>query len=150
MRNKKSRLGREYQMSKRHRAKAIVIALTSGIIASSAPAIAFELTGVWTTDSQLCDKVFDRKGSQVTFSELSDLYGSGFVIDGNRITGKTAKCTITSRKDNGDEISLTASCATSIMVQTLQFALKVNGDDSFSRTFSDIPGMAMSYQRCKF
>jgi len=56
----------------------------------------------------LCDQIFTRKSNQVEFAELSDLYGSGFIIDGNQIRGKAAKCTITSRKENGADMTLSA------------------------------------------
>jgi hypothetical protein len=43
---------------------------------------AVELTGAWASQSDLCKLVFTKKGNQVVFTELSDLYGSGFIIDG--------------------------------------------------------------------
>jgi hypothetical protein len=54
---------------------------------------AFDLSGIWATDPQLCGKMFERRGSEVAFTQLPDLYGSGFVIDGTRIKGKMAQCT---------------------------------------------------------
>ena len=75
------------------------------------PAHAAELTGVWASQGDLCKLVFTKKGNEVVFTELSDLYGSGFIIDGNRIRAKAAHCTINSRKQNGDTLELNASCA---------------------------------------
>jgi hypothetical protein len=132
------------------RTSVIVILVVGGIVASPIAAGAFELSGAWATSANLCNKVFDRKDGRVTFSELSDLYGSGFIIENSQIRGKIAKCTITSKKEDGSNIALTASCATSIMVQPLQFGLKVISNDSISRSFPDIPGMSISYERCKF
>ena len=86
------------------------------------PAQAFDLTGAWASQGDLCKLVFMKKGNALSFTELSDLYGSGFIIDGDRITGKTAKCTITSRKQNGDNLELGASCATSIMHLECRFS----------------------------
>jgi hypothetical protein len=113
-----------------------------------AQATAFELSGAWATDAGLCSQVFAKKASGVEFAELSDLYGSGFIIEGNRIRGKSGRCTITSRKQDGDNIELAAACATSIMTQSLSFSLKVIDDNSLSRLFSDIPGMTVKYARC--
>jgi hypothetical protein len=60
------------------------LALTAALLAPMAPAGAFELSGAWATDAELCDRIFAKKGSEIVFAELSDLYGAGFVIDGNR------------------------------------------------------------------
>lgn len=127
-----------------------------GLLASSAivcglsgSAFAIDLTGSWATDPQLCNMVFTVKDGKVAFSELSDLYGSGFIINGNQIQGKAAKCTITSRKEEADSLTLAASCATAIMNQNVQFLLKVNDDNRITRVFPDISGMTLSYSRCK-
>lgn len=109
---------------------------------------AFELSGAWATETDLCGRVFTKKGNQVVFAELSDLFGSGFVIEGNRIRGKIALCTITLRKQEGDSLELAATCATSIMTQSVRFSLKVVDDNNLTRLFPDIPGMTLKYTRC--
>ena len=111
---------------------------------------AFELSGAWATEADLCSRVFTKKGNQVVFAELSDLFGSGFVIEGNRIRGKIAHCTITSRKQEGDSLELAAACATSVMTQSVRFSLKVIDDNNLTRLFPDIPGMTLKYTRCSF
>lgn len=109
---------------------------------------AIDLSGAWATEADLCNRVFTKKGNGIVFAELSDLFGSGFIIEGNRIRGKSAKCTITSRKEDGDNLELGASCATSIMNQTVRFNLKVDDDNHIMRLFPDIQGMALKYTRC--
>jgi hypothetical protein len=109
---------------------------------------AIELTGAWSTDGQLCSFVFTKKGKQVAFAELSDLYGSGLIIDGDRIRGKAARCTIKSRKQDGDVLDLSAACASTIMTGNLRFSLKVIDDNNFSRMFPNIEGMEIKYTRC--
>lgn len=111
---------------------------------------AIELTGAWATQTDLCKLVFTKKGNGIVFAELSDLYGSGFVIEGNRIRGKAARCTITSKKQDGDNVELAAACATSIMNQNVHFSLKVIDDNNLSRLFPEIPGMTLKYTRCTF
>jgi hypothetical protein len=113
-----------------------------------AQAMAFDLSGAWATDAGLCSRVFTKKGSGVVFAELSDLYGSGFIIEGTGIRGKSGRCTITSRKQDGDNIELAAACASSVMTQNLSFKLKIVDDNSLSRLFPDIPGMTLNYVRC--
>ena len=60
----------------------------------SFPSSAFDLNGIWATDAQLCSKMFEKRGSDVTFTPMSDFYGSGFVIEGTHIKGKMAQCAI--------------------------------------------------------
>ena len=82
------------------------------------------------------------------FAELSDLYGFGFIINGNRIRAKTANCTIKSRKQEGDGVELSTACATSLMTSNVRFSLKVLDDNSLSRLIPEIEGMQVKYSRC--
>ena len=90
-------------------------------------AIAFDLNGAWASDADNCTKVFVRKGSQVTFTDMSDVYGGGFIIEGDQITGKFARCRIKTRKDDGKTINLVAACASDIMLQSVQFSPQGSG-----------------------
>ena len=127
-----------------------LVALYGAILLLPAQASAFDLSGAWATDAGLCSRVFTKKGNEVVFAELSDLFGSGFIIEGNRIRGKSGRCTITSRKQDGDNIELAAACASSVMTQDLSFSLKIIDDNTLSRLFADIPGMTLKYVRCAY
>jgi hypothetical protein len=112
------------------------------------PARAIELSGAWASQGDLCKMVFTKKGSLVEFTELSDLYGSGFIIDGSRIRGKAVNCTINSRKQNGDNLEIGASCASTIMTQNATFILKVLDDNNIARVIPEIENMEIKYTRC--
>ena len=118
-------------------------------ILSLAEARAIELTGAWATHEDLCSQVFTKKDNRVVYAELSDLFGSGFIIDGDRIRGKTGTCTIKSRKEEGNNLELSAACASSVMTQDLRFSLKIIDDNNISRSFPEISGMSLNYTRCK-
>jgi hypothetical protein len=92
--------------------------------------------------------VFAKKGNTVAFADFSDLYGSGFIIEGNRIRGKTARCTISSRKQNGDSLELAAACASSIMHQNMSFLIKVYDENNIARVMPIIENMEIKYTRC--
>ena len=124
-----------------------VMLLFSGIVLP-ASAQAIDLTGAWASQADLCKLVFTKKGNGVVFAELSDLYGSGFIIEGSRIRGKAARCTITSKKQDGDNLELGAACASTIMNQNVHFSLKIIDDNNLDRLFPDIPGMTLKYTRC--
>jgi hypothetical protein len=110
---------------------------------------AFDLSGAWASQAELCEKVFAKKGTEIVFAELSELYGSGFIADGDHLKGKTAQCTIRSRKQDGDRVELNAACATSIMTQDVTFDLTFQDADNLTRAFPEVPGMTLRYSRCK-
>lgn len=118
------------------------------VLLFACPASAIELNGAWASDADLCGKVFSKQGNQVVFSEMSELYGSGFIIDGNHIRGKSAKCAIKSQKENGNEIEISAACASTIMTQDYKFIAKVIDNNNINRIFPDISGMSVKYTRC--
>ena len=130
------------------RLSAIAVVLLSLVVLQPVEARAFDFTGAWASQADLCKLVFTKKGNRVVFAELSDLFGSGFIVDGSRIRGKSAQCTIKSKKQEGDSLELSTACATSIMNQSVHFSLKVIDDNSVSRLFSEIPGMTLKYSRC--
>jgi hypothetical protein len=131
-----------------NRFAALAAALLATEVVLPARAGAFDLTGAWSTDADLCSRVFTKKDNQIGFAELSDLYGSGFIVDGDRVRGKATQCTIESRKQEGDSIELSAACASSIMTQSLKFSLKIINDNTIDRIFHEIPGMTQKYTRC--
>ena len=130
------------------RLPAVAIMLSALGILSPIAAQAFELTGAWASQTDLCTLVFTKKGNQVVFTELSDLFGSGFIVDGNQVRGRSTKCTIKSKKQDGDSLELSTACATSIMTSNVRFNLKIIDDNTLNRLFPEIAGMTLKYSRC--
>lgn len=127
----------------------LTVAILSGLgVLQPAKVQAFELTGAWASQTDLCALVFKKKGNQVVFTELSDLFGSGFIVDGDRVRGRATRCTIKSKKQEGDSLELSAACVTSIMTSSVRFNLKIIDDNNLSRSFPEIPGMTLKYSRC--
>jgi len=117
-------------------------------VLSVAQARAIELTGAWASHEDLCNQVFTKKDNRVEYAEFSELFGSGFIVDGDRIRGKAGTCTIKSRKQEGDNLEISAACASTIMTQDLRFSLKIIDDNNISRSFPEISGMRLNYTRC--
>ena len=127
---------------------ALASAITAGCLLSPLQANAFELTGAWATSADQCTKVFVRQGAKLGFTEMSDIYGGGFIVDGNEIAGKFARCKIKTKKENGGNINLIAACASDIMLSTVQFSLKELDANSLVRLFPGIEDMEIRYHRC--
>lgn len=135
-------------MKRRRKLLVTVTALICTSIALSGHASAFDLNGAWAGDADNCTKVFTRKGSQMAFSDNSDVYGSGFIIEGDQIIGKSGRCRIRARKDNGANINLIAACASDIISQSMQFSLKEVDANTITRVFPGIDGMEINFSRC--
>ena len=109
---------------------------------------AVDMNGAWAGNADQCAKVFVRHEGKLGFTEMSDVYGGGFIIDGDQIVGKFARCRIKARKDDGVNVNLVAACATDIMLSSVQFSLKELDANSIIRLFPGIEDMEISYHRC--
>jgi hypothetical protein len=118
-------------------------------ILAAGPALALDLNGAWATDADNCAKVFVHKGAQVSFTDMSDVYGGGFIIEGDQIIGKFARCRIKAKKDDGKTINLVAACASDIMLSSVQFSLKEVDANAVIRQFPGMDGMEIRYARCR-
>jgi len=116
----------------------------------SSEAHAFDLNGAWATSADQCNKVFVKKGNQISFAQFSEEFGGGFVADGNEVRSKTARCSIKSRKETGDTIDFQAACASEIMATSVHLRLKILDDNSVARIFPDpeMAGMELIFYRC--
>ena len=120
----------------------------AGVLILSSSSHALDLTGAWATDGSVCRKIFQRKGNSISFRPESEVHGSGFVVEGNSIRGKAAKCTIKARRQEGEILHLIAACATDIMLSDVQFSLKIVNDNKVSRVFPGMEGIELAFDRC--
>ena len=121
----------------------------AGWIAFAAPVLAIDLNGPWATDTSVCNRVFVKKGSTISFAQDSDQFGGGFIVEGNKIRGQLQTCTIKARKEDGKLIHFIAACADDIMASSVQFSARIIDDNTLARIF---PGMGddldIKYSRC--
>jgi hypothetical protein len=131
---------------------ALAVAIQSGaILASFQQAKAIDFTGAWATSADECKTVFVRKGkaNQLIFAPMSEVHGGGFIAEPNRLIGRTAKCAIKAKKEDGQTVNIIASCATDIMLSSVQFQLNVVNPDKIQRLFPGMPDMEIYYYRCQ-
>lgn len=122
--------------------------LLGSLLVMAGRANAIDLNGAWASDADQCAKVFVRQGGKLGFTEMSDVYGGGFIIDGDQIIGKFARCRIKARKDDGMNVNLIAACATDIMLSSVQFSVKELDANSIARLFPGMEDMEIRYYRC--
>ena len=126
----------------------VAAALTGSVFLQQAHAV--DLAGAWATNAGECRRVFIRKGgaNQIGFTELSEQYGGGFIVEADRLRGKFASCKIKTRKEDSETINIIAACATDIMLSNVQFSLKVVEPNKISRVFPGVMDMEINYYRC--
>ena len=111
---------------------------------------AFDLNGAWTTSADSCGKMFVKKNNRVTMTRNSDVFGSGFIVEGDQLRGPAKTCKITNRKEEGGVLQLIASCTTDIAVLgTQQVSAKIDTDNQFTRIYPSFPEMGIPFYRCK-
>ena len=135
---------------RRSQSAALAAAMLSGVVlASFDQARAIDLTGAWGKSADECKNVFVRKGKAITFAPMSEVHGGGFIAEPNRLVGRTAKCSIKAKKDDGQTVNIVASCATDIMFSSVQFQLNVINQDKVRRLFPGMEDMEIFYYRCQ-
>lgn len=112
------------------------------------PANSADLDGVWATDVRHCDRIFVKNKANVSFAKDSDIYGNGFIIEGNRVRAKTTTCNVKSRNEDGSITHLTATCATEIMQLDTRFSMRLVNHDTLERIYPGVPELDSRYGRC--
>src|SRR6476660_7611591 len=111
---------------------------------------AFDLNGAWTADASNCNKVFVKKNNKISMTRNSDIFGGGFIVEGNQMRGQAKTCKITSRNEENGVLHLIASCSTDIAVLgTQQVDAKIDSDDKITRIYPSYPEMGTPFYRCK-
>lgn len=132
--------------------RSITSQLLFGWVASllfSFHAHAASLNGAWATDVDACSKIFVKKNNRIAFADDADLYGSGIIINGNKLQGKLGTCHVISRKVQGANVHLSTSCATSVAVSSVEIILSSGGENNaLTRLFPSMPDMEVRYVRC--
>jgi len=107
-----------------------------------------DLDGAWATDAGACSKIFVQKQGKVSLASNSDAYGSGFVIEENRVRGKLASCRVERRRRADKLVTFIAICSTDIALSTIQFNFRLYNENHITRLFPGMEGMEVDYYRC--
>ena len=126
----------------------VIFAVIIGWMFGSLASHAADLTGAWASDAEACGKILVKSNGKIAIANDADLYGSGFIIEQNRIRGKIATCNIIARKEDGPITHLVAKCATDIAFENVQFSLKIENENKITRLYPGIPELSVQYFRC--
>lgn len=120
----------------RSRRAMLITTLAVGCLAFGSPANATDLNGAWATDGSVCNKVFSKKGSEISFQTGSDEFGGGFILESDRLRGQMQTCNIKARKQDGSSVHILAACANDIMTSNVQLSVRIIDDNTILRFFS--------------
>jgi hypothetical protein len=109
---------------------------------------AADINGAWASDPSVCSKVFVKNGNRISFAPDAELYGGGFIVEGNQATGTFQKCNIKSKKDDGANVHLIAACSDGVMVSNVQLSVKLVGDNQITVSSAGPVNMENPYVRC--
>ena len=126
------------------------LTVACGVLLSGV-ALADDITGIdglWATDARNCDKIFVKSGQGFSFAKESDLYGSGFIIEGRKVVTPVARCDIKTSKQDGATTHLIAGCATDVMMSNMQASFKTISKDRILRIFPQVSEMEIPFERC--
>jgi hypothetical protein len=109
---------------------------------------AADLKGAGASDASVCSKVFAKSNNRISFMPDAELYGGGFLVEGDRATGTFQKCNSKSIKDDGTDVHMIAACSTGVEVSNLQFNVEIVGHDQITVSSNGAVSVTNSYVRC--
>ena len=127
---------------------ALALLVLLAAVSLSPSAHAADISGAWASDLSVCSKVFVKNGNRISFTPDAELYGGGFIVEGNRATGTFQKCNIKSMKNDGANIHLIAACSDGVAISDLQFTVKHVGEDRITVSSAGPVNMENPYVRC--
>lgn len=111
-------------------------------------AYAADLDGAWASNPNVCSQIFIMKNNKISKAHYADMYGRGFVIEGDEVTDELATCHIKDRKVDGNIIRLTSDCSTSMGNFTDQIILRLDGNDRVTRFSVGTRETGLAYFHC--
>ncbi len=116
-------------------------------MSQAAGAAADRLQGAWVTDATTCDTVFSKRNGQFTLKRDAEGW-SGFIVNGKRIRGTNATCSLVSSKQKDEVTTVLLSCADKIIFQSVSISIRFENDDRIVRFDPEFPEVQTIYKRC--
>jgi hypothetical protein len=135
-------------MKERKHLSETAVACATSLMVFISSGQATDLNGLWASDKEVCGKVFVTEGGKTSFQRDADLHGSGFIIEGQQIRGRIATCKLLRIKVEQPLVHMLASCATDIMLSSVQFTVRVLEPDRITRVCPGFEDMEMPFYRC--
>jgi hypothetical protein len=142
---------RSSRLQKRWKRGALVVAslfALTGLSSELAAAgtIERQLAGAWAEPGN-CSTTFSSKSGKWIFHEPRDMFGSGFIVVGNRYDGPFGTCQLSSTTQKGDKILLALSCRNSVGYSDQVTPIHFNSSTEVL-VFSAMDGLSSTFKKC--
>jgi len=132
----------------RERLLALVVVSTIAGVGSAFAASLEAMQGAWTMEGTDCAETFKTVDGHVRFQDRGSTLNSGIIVSGSKIAGPNQSCTATRIHREKDRITVSLSCADTIMFSDMSVSFRIIDKERFERfdpVFSDV---LATYRRC--
>ncbi|EIM25359.1 hypothetical protein [Microvirga lotononidis] len=107
-----------------------------------------ELQGAWVINSAQCSDVFTKRSGRFAFRPGKRNADTSFIINGSRIQGARATCTLASEKQTADGLKAVLDCSSRMMVGALPVTFRTPGPNTIVKFDPDFPDLTATFTRC--
>jgi hypothetical protein len=129
------------------------VLLVAGVLllwaAPASAASISELQGAWIINSAECSDAFTKRNGRFAFKPNQRNADTSFIINGERIQGARATCTLGSERQTPDGFRAVLDCSTRMMVGALPISFRVPNANTIVKFDPDFPELETTYTRCQ-
>jgi hypothetical protein len=108
-----------------------------------------ELQGAWIINSAECSSAFTKRNGRFAFKPNQRNADTSFIINGNRLQGARATCSLDSEKRTSDGFRAVLNCASQIMIGALPVSFWVPNPNTIVKFDPDFPELETTFTRCE-
>jgi len=116
--------------------------------AEVAPESLAQLRGAWAQSTDDCKKLFQRRGSALTYRQPVDQFARAVIIESQRIRLPTGVCRLERASHEGGALKLSGECQDSISYTPQTAYVKLRSKDEIVFNPNGDPALDTSMMRC--
>ena len=116
--------------------------------AEVAPESLAQLTGAWAQSTDDCKKLFQRRGSALTYRQPVDQFAQAVIIESQRIRLPTGVCRLERASHEGGALKVSGECQDSISYTQQSAYVKLRSKDEIVFNPNGDPALDTSMMRC--
>ncbi|HKN29034.1 MAG TPA: HlyD family efflux transporter periplasmic adaptor subunit [Roseiarcus sp.] len=117
-------------------------------VAEVAPESLAQLRGAWAQSTDDCKKLFQRRGSALTYRQPVDQFARAVIIESQRIRLPTGVCRLERASHEGGALKLSGECQDSISYTPQTAYVKLRSKDEIVFNPNGDPALDTSMMRC--
>ncbi len=117
-------------------------------VAEVAPESLAQLRGAWAQSTDDCKKLFQRRGSALTYRQPVDRFAQAVIIESQRIRLPTGVCRLERASHEGGALKVSGECQNSISYTSQTAYVKLRSKDEIVFNTNGDPALNTSMMRC--